>query len=89
MLRGFGIVFALRLYLRCLCSCLQTVYRKDMTITIYYNKPPDRKWGWSVDEVRPRRDGPENLRILKRQLLRFLPLRHAVEFLGSQPAEMN
>ena len=31
-----------------------------------HNKPPDRKWGWSVNDVMPRRDGPENLRILKR-----------------------
>ena len=31
-----------------------------------HNKPPDRKWGWSVDDVMPRIDGPENLRILKR-----------------------
>ena len=37
-----------------------------MTITICHNKPPDRKWGWSVDGVLPRRDGLENLRILKR-----------------------
>ena len=38
---------------------------KDMTITIYHNKLPDRKWGWSVDGVMAGRDGPENLRILK------------------------
>ena len=37
----------------------------------------------------PRRDGPENLRILKALLLSFQPLRHAVEFFGSQPAKMN
>ena len=71
---------------------------KDMTITICLNKSPDRKWDWSVDDVIPRRDGPENLRILKRRQLRirplkaglgFLPLRHAVEFFGSRLAEMN
>ena len=49
--------------------------------------------GWSVDDVMPGRDGPENLRILKksqlkvvdigpwRQRIEFLPLRHRVEFL--------
>ena len=38
-----------------------------MTITICHNNPPpDRKWGWSVDDIMPRRDGLENLRILKR-----------------------
>ena len=37
-----------------------------MTITICHNKPPDRKWGLSEDDVMPGRDGPENLRILKR-----------------------
>ena len=36
---------------------------------ICYNKLLDRKWGWNVDDVMPRRDGPENLRILKRQLV--------------------
>ena len=42
-----------------------------------------------MDDVMPRRDSPENLRILKRQQLSFLPLRRAVEFFGSRPAEMN
>ena len=60
-----------------------------MTITICHNKPPDRKWGWGIDDVIPRRDGPENLRILKRRQLSFLPLGHAVEFFGSRPTEMN
>ena len=36
-----------------------------MTITICHNKPPDRNRGWSVDDIMPGRDGPENLRILK------------------------
>ena len=59
-----------------------------------HNKPPDRKWGWSVDDIMPGIDGPENLRILKsvswdlrfdigpwwRQTVEFLPLRHWVEF---------
>ena len=52
----------------------------------------------SVDDIMPRRDGPENLMILKRRHLdirplktelNFLPLRHAVEFFGSRAAEMN
>ena len=38
-----------------------------MTITICHDKPPDRKWAWSVEDVIPGRDGPENLRILKRR----------------------
>ena len=36
-----------------------------MTITICHNKPPDRKWSRSMDDVMPGRDGPENLSILK------------------------
>ena len=36
--------------------------------------------GWSVDEVMPRRDGPEILRILKRRQLRFGPLRWELDF---------
>ena len=51
---------------------------------MYHNKPPDRK----EDDVMPRRDGPENLRILK-VYLSFLPLTRAVEFFGSRQAEMN
>ena len=35
-----------------------------------HNEPPDGKWGWSVDNVMPGRDGPENLRILKKSQLR-------------------
>ena len=30
-----------------------------------HNKPPDRKWVWSVDDVMPGREGHENLTILK------------------------
>ena len=69
-----------------------------MTITICHNKPPDRKWGWSVDDIMSRRDGPENLRILKRRQLGirplrrglgFLPLKREVQFFGSRPTEMN
>ena len=56
-----------------------------MTITIWNNKPPDRKWGWSVDDVMLRRDWG----FKKRRLWSFLPSRHADEFFGSRPAEMN
>ena len=42
---------------------------KDMTITIVIKKT-DRKWGWSVDDVMLKRDGPENLRFLKKSQLR-------------------
>ena len=55
---------------------------KDITI-ICHNKPPNKKWGWSVYDVRPRRDGT-----LKRQLLSFLPLWHAVGFFESRLAEI-
>ena len=44
---------------------------EDMTITICHNKPPDRKWVWSVDDVMPRRNAPENSKILKRCQLTF------------------
>ena len=57
-----------------------------MTITICYNKPPDRKWGWSVDDVMPRRDGPENLRILKKRSVEIEPLRRE---LGIQPLRVG
>ena len=33
--------------------------------------------------VVPGRDGPENLRILKRRVVEFLPLKRAVGFIGS------
>ena len=46
-----------------------------------HNKPPDRKRGWSVDNVKPRRYG---LRILKRWEWR---LDHGVEKLSSLPLE--
>ena len=32
-------------------------------------KPLDRKWGWSVDDVMPGRDSPENFGILKKSQL--------------------
>ena len=63
---------------------------------ICHNKHLDWKWGWSVDDIMSRRDGPENLRILKRRQLGIRPLkeewgfqllRH--EFFGSRPVEMN
>ena len=36
-----------------------------MTITICHQKNPRQEMGWSVDDIMPRRDDPENLRILK------------------------
>ena len=36
-----------------------------------HNKLPERKWGWSVDDVMSGRDGPENLRILKKSQLKM------------------
>ena len=35
-----------------------------------HNKPPDRKWGWSVDDTMPGRDGLRIWRILKKIQLR-------------------
>ncbi len=52
-----------------------------MTITICHNKPPDRKWDWNVDDIMPRRDGPENLRILKRRQLGTRTLKEELGFL--------
>ena len=46
-----------------------------------HNKPPDRKWDWSVDNVMTGRDGPENLRNLKKESLKFGPWWLTVEFL--------
>ena len=68
-----------------------TLVRKGYDNHHCHNKTPDRKWGWSVDDVMPRRDDPENLWILKkshlkveigawRQRVKFLPLRHGVGF---------
>ena len=48
---------------------------KDMTITICPNKPPDKKWGWSVDDIMPRRDGPENLKNFEKESVEIGPLR--------------
>ena len=53
---------------------------KDMTITIVIINPPDRKWGWSVDDVMPRRDVLRIWKILKKIQLRS---DHGVEKLGS------
>ena len=50
-----------------------------------HNKPPDRKWGWSVDDIMPRRDKLRNWKILKNIQLRSdhgvekLKFDHAVE----------
>ena len=48
-----------------------TVVRKGYDNHHCHNKPPDRKWGWSVDDVIPGKDGPEKLRILKKSQLRL------------------
>ena len=65
-----------------------------------HNKPPDRKWGWRVDDVMLGRDGPENLMILEncqlgveigpcRQRADFSTVAAVVKFFGSRPAKMN
>ena len=57
---------------RCIVNwCSLRLRAKDMTIMICYNRLLDRKRGLSVDDIMPRRDGPENLRILKRSQLDF------------------
>ena len=57
---------------RCIVILVKLSSRaKDMTITLCHNKPPDRKWGWSVVDIMPGRDGPKNLRILKKSHLRL------------------
>ena len=51
---------------RCIVIGLSfTLARKGYDNHHCHNKPPDSKWGWSVDDVMPGGDGPENLRILK------------------------
>ena len=49
--------------------------------------------GWSVDDVMPGRDGPENLRILKKSQLESRVGDSAIEtkswVFGSLPVEMN
>ncbi len=69
---------------------------KDMTITTVIINPR-QEMSWSGDDVMPGRDGPENLRILKKNQLRLdgggrelglLPLRHVVKFCRSLPTEI-
>ena len=43
--------------------------RIGQSTSVIITSPQERKLGWSVDDVMPRRDGRENLRILKRQLV--------------------
>ena len=59
-----------------------TLVRKGYDNHQCLNKPPDRKWGWSVYDAMPGRDGPENLRILKKSQLRveIETWRHRIEF---------
>ena len=67
-----------------------TLVRKGYNNCHCHNKPLDGKSEWSVDDVMPGGDDPENLRILKKSLLKvevglwrqtveFLPLRPRVE----------
>ena len=62
-----------------------------MTIIICHNKLPGRKWRWrplkwieSVVDVTLGRDGPENLRILKRPFNWVSTLKHAARFFRSK-----
>ena len=83
---------------RCIViGCSFTLARKGYDNHHCHNKPPDRKLGWNVDDVMPRRDVPDNLRILKRRQLRWdswgielglLPLRYVVKFCRSLPTEI-
>ena len=65
---GFEL-FGLRVQL---CSQLVqfTLTRKWYDNHHCHNKPSDRKWGWSVDDVMPRRDGLRIWTILKKIQLR-------------------
>ena len=56
---------------------LFTLARKGYDNNLCHNKPPERKWGWSMEDVILGRDGSENLRILK---LVIRTWRHRVEF---------
>ena len=59
-----------------------TLRAKDKTIAIVIINTK-QEMGWNVDDVMPKRDGLENLRILKKSQLKvdFGPSRHIVEFL--------
>ena len=56
-----------------MCSHLVqfTLERKGYDNHHCHNKLPTGKRDWNVDDVIPRRDGPENLRILKNGQLIF------------------
>ena len=60
-----------------------TLVRKIYDNHHCHNNPPDRKWVWSLYDVMPGRDGPENSRILKKSQLKvdIGPRRQIVEFL--------
>ena len=47
-----------------------TLVRKGYNNHHCHNKPPRQEMGRSVDEFMPGRDGPENLRILKKSQLK-------------------
>ena len=47
-----------------------TLVRKGYDNHHYPNKPRDRKLGRSLDDVMPGRDGPENMRFLKKSQLK-------------------
>ena len=67
---GFELFESLKF--RCIAiGCSFTLAHKGYDNHRCYNKASDRKWGWSVDDVKPGRDGPENLRILKKSQLRL------------------
>ena len=51
-------------------GCRFTLGRKGYDNHHCHYKLPDRKCSWSVDDVMPGRDGPENLRILKKSQLK-------------------
>ena len=63
-----------------------TLVHKGYNKNHCHNKPPDRKWRSSVDAVMPGRDGPENLRILKKSQLRVEigPRRQTIEFSATE-----
>ena len=70
-----------------------TLARKGYDNHHCHNKPLVRKWGWSVDDIMTIRDGPENLRILKKSQLRVEigPWRQTLEFsaIGAKRIEFS
>ena len=72
------------------------MHAKVMTIIICHDKPPDRKWDWSMDDVMPRRDGPDKFEDFEKESVEIGPLKRELDFdlkdvvgfFGSLPIEV-